>query len=324
MFRHVVMMRWTRRRPGRRQRHRRGLGGLPAAIPELRDYRFGHDVGSTRATSTSPSSPTSRRRRLPRLPRPPAAPGLIAERITPHLAERAAVQFGGGPVRPDEPGGGVRGQAELPCSSTRGGAPVRASTTVAGSRPTSCEAPRRERPLGVGDVVEAEQRADRVAAQRRPARRGRVGSSGSARTDGVEVRQPGPDPGPVDEAVEHPLLDGPGLVAAGGHVPRHRAAGGPSGCRRRGPARRPTPRRCAAPARRPSTAPARRPTRGRSSWVSRMRSIASVDRRPSSPASSAASSPARLASVPLMRRSPVASLCWNTSPRAGDCQKSPE
>ena len=42
----------------------------------------------------------------------------------------------------------------------------------------------------------------------------------------------------------------------------------------------------------------------------------------SSPAD--ASSPARVAAVPLIRRSPVTGLYWNTSPRAGDPGKLPE
>ena len=60
MFRHVVMFRWTAdTTPADVSAIVEGLGGLPAAIAEIRDYRFGHDAGSTRATSTSSSSPTS-------------------------------------------------------------------------------------------------------------------------------------------------------------------------------------------------------------------------------------------------------------------------
>ena len=49
MFRHVVMFRWTAdTTPADGRAIAEGLGGLPAAIPEIRDYRFGHDVGDQR------------------------------------------------------------------------------------------------------------------------------------------------------------------------------------------------------------------------------------------------------------------------------------
>ena len=95
MFRHVVMMRWTPdTTPADVNAITEGLGGLPAAIPELRDYRFGHDVGLNEGNfdfavvadfNDADDYLVYRDHPLHR--------AVIAERIAPHLAERSAVQF---------------------------------------------------------------------------------------------------------------------------------------------------------------------------------------------------------------------------------------
>ena len=95
MFRHVVMMRWS---PGTTSADVNAiveaLGGLPAAIAELRDYRFGHDVGINEGNfdfavvadfADADDYIVYRDHPLHR--------AVIAERIAPHLAERAAVQY---------------------------------------------------------------------------------------------------------------------------------------------------------------------------------------------------------------------------------------
>ena len=95
MFRHVVMMRWT---PDTTTADVNsiieGLGGLPAAIPELRDYRFGHDVGLNEgnfdfavvADFNDADDYLVYRDH-------PLHKAVITDRIAPHLAERSAVQF---------------------------------------------------------------------------------------------------------------------------------------------------------------------------------------------------------------------------------------
>jgi hypothetical protein len=95
MFRHVVMFRWTPdTTPADVSAIVEGLGGLPGAIPELREYRFGHDAGinpgnfdfAVVADFQSADDYVVYRDH-------PLHRALIAERITPHVAERAAVQF---------------------------------------------------------------------------------------------------------------------------------------------------------------------------------------------------------------------------------------
>jgi hypothetical protein len=95
MLRHVVMFRWTAdTSPTDVSAIVEGLGGLPAAIPEIRDYRFGHDVGINDGNfdfvvvadfSSADDYVVYRDHPLHR--------ALISERIAAHVAERAAVQF---------------------------------------------------------------------------------------------------------------------------------------------------------------------------------------------------------------------------------------
>jgi hypothetical protein len=95
MFRHVVMMRWTDgTTPADVSAVIEGLGGLPAAIAEIRDYRFGPDAEVNDgnfdfvvvADFDSVDDYLVYRNH-------PVHRALIAERITPHLAERVAVQY---------------------------------------------------------------------------------------------------------------------------------------------------------------------------------------------------------------------------------------
>ena len=95
MFRHVVMFRWTPdTTPADVSAIAEGLGGLPAAIPEIRDYRFGDDAGINAGNydfvvvADFESADDYLVYRDDPLHR-----ALIAERIAGHVAERAAVQF---------------------------------------------------------------------------------------------------------------------------------------------------------------------------------------------------------------------------------------
>ena len=98
--RHDALDRRTPRRPTCRPIIE-GLGGLPAAIAEIRDYRFGPDAEINEgnfdfvvvADFESAEDYLVYRDH-------PVHRALIAERIAPHLAERAAVQYYS---RPDQP-----------------------------------------------------------------------------------------------------------------------------------------------------------------------------------------------------------------------------
>jgi Stress responsive A/B Barrel Domain len=95
MFRHVVLMSWTEgTTPADVTAIAEALGGLPAAIAELRDYRFGHDVGINEGNfdfavvadfEDADDYVVYRDHPLHR--------AIIAERIAPHLAARASVQY---------------------------------------------------------------------------------------------------------------------------------------------------------------------------------------------------------------------------------------
>jgi hypothetical protein len=93
-LRHVVLFRWNE---GTTAEHiaaiEDGLAGLPAAIPELVAYRFGSDAGladgnwdfAVVADLVSVEDYITYRDH-------PVHQAVIAERIRPHIAERAAVQ----------------------------------------------------------------------------------------------------------------------------------------------------------------------------------------------------------------------------------------
>lgn len=95
MIRHVVMFRFTpETTPADVASIVEGLGGLPAAIPEIADYRFGPDIGvndgnfdfAVVADFSSNDDYLAYRDH-------PLHRAVIAERIAPHVASRAAVQF---------------------------------------------------------------------------------------------------------------------------------------------------------------------------------------------------------------------------------------
>jgi hypothetical protein len=95
MFRHVVMFRWNE---GTTAEHvkaaEEGLAELPSAIPELRAYAFGPDAGINEgnfdfavvADFDDAAGYVAYRDH-------PAHQAVLAERLRPHIAERAAVQF---------------------------------------------------------------------------------------------------------------------------------------------------------------------------------------------------------------------------------------
>jgi hypothetical protein len=95
MIRHTVMFRW---KAGTTRADvaalGEALGGLPAAIAEIRDFRFGHDIGVNDGNfdfvvvadfADTDDYLAYRDHPLHR--------ALVSERIAPHVAERAAVQF---------------------------------------------------------------------------------------------------------------------------------------------------------------------------------------------------------------------------------------
>lgn len=95
MLRHVVMMRWT---PTTTPEHiaavQVGLGALPAAIPEIREYRFGPDAGLNEGNydfvvvadfETAADYVAYRDH--------PQHRTVITERIADHVAARASVQY---------------------------------------------------------------------------------------------------------------------------------------------------------------------------------------------------------------------------------------
>lgn len=93
-FRHVVMFRW---KPGTSAAQlaelERGLQALPAQVPEIRSYRYGADARAAEgnfdfAIVADFADVDAWRRYVAH----PAHQKLIAERIRPILAERAAVQ----------------------------------------------------------------------------------------------------------------------------------------------------------------------------------------------------------------------------------------
>jgi hypothetical protein len=95
VIRHVVLLRWRQgTTPSDVNAVSEGLGGLPAAIPEIRDYRFGHDLGVNQgnydyavvADFASVEDYLVYRDH-------PVHRALIDERITPHLDGRAAIQY---------------------------------------------------------------------------------------------------------------------------------------------------------------------------------------------------------------------------------------
>lgn len=95
MFRHVVLLRWVEGvDPAAVDAVLEGLAGLPTAIPELRSYVFGADAGLNEgnfdlgivADFDSAEGYLVYRDH-------PAHQAVIAERIAPILAGRAAVQY---------------------------------------------------------------------------------------------------------------------------------------------------------------------------------------------------------------------------------------
>ena len=95
MIRHAVMFRFKAdTTPADIAAIVEGLGGLPSAIPEIVDYRFGRDIGvndgnfdfAVVADFADTDDYLVYRDH-------PSHRALIAERIAPHIESRAAVQF---------------------------------------------------------------------------------------------------------------------------------------------------------------------------------------------------------------------------------------
>ena len=95
MFRHVVLITWKPDATEAQKGSVAGeLGKLPGVIDVIRGYRFGHDIGVNTGNfdfvvvadfADAEDYIAYRDHPLHR--------ALVAERIAPHVAERAAVQF---------------------------------------------------------------------------------------------------------------------------------------------------------------------------------------------------------------------------------------
>jgi hypothetical protein len=95
MLRHVATFRWTDSTTDDDiAAVEKGLAGLPGAIPAISDYRFGRDAGINEGAfdfavvadfETAADYLVYRDH--------PTHMALLAERIAPHVAERASIQF---------------------------------------------------------------------------------------------------------------------------------------------------------------------------------------------------------------------------------------
>ncbi len=95
MFRHVVLLKWTESATaGERQAVLDGLATMPAAIPEIRAYRFGPDAGAAEGNhDVAVVADFEDKAGYLVYATHPAHVALITEKIRPILAARAAVQY---------------------------------------------------------------------------------------------------------------------------------------------------------------------------------------------------------------------------------------
>lgn len=95
MLRHVALFRWIDDvTPEQVDAVSTGLGALPAAIPELRAYRFGPDLGLAAGNfGYAVVADVDDADAWAAYTDHPAHRAVIAERIRPILASRAAVQL---------------------------------------------------------------------------------------------------------------------------------------------------------------------------------------------------------------------------------------
>lgn len=95
MFRHVVVLTWVPEATAEQRRAvLEGLATLPAAIPEIRDYRFGEDAGLVPGNaSLAVVADFDDAAGYQVYASHPEHLRVIAERIRPILAARTAVQY---------------------------------------------------------------------------------------------------------------------------------------------------------------------------------------------------------------------------------------
>jgi len=95
VLRHVVLLRWKPgTSAGQKRAVRDGLAALPAAIPQIRSYRFGDDVAISEGNfEFAIVADFDSRSDFQTYAAHAAHQKLIAERIRPILQERAAVQY---------------------------------------------------------------------------------------------------------------------------------------------------------------------------------------------------------------------------------------
>jgi hypothetical protein len=94
-FRHVVMFRWkAATSESQLAELERALAALPSEVAEIRSYRFGRDAGKAEGNfDFAIVADFADREAWQRYVAHPAHQKLIAERIRPILAERAATQY---------------------------------------------------------------------------------------------------------------------------------------------------------------------------------------------------------------------------------------
>lgn len=93
-FRHVVLFTFTAEATGEQRRAvLDGLAALPSQIPEIRGFRFGVDAGLAEGNAdVAVVADFDDRAAYQTYARHPAHQALVAERIRPILAARAAAQ----------------------------------------------------------------------------------------------------------------------------------------------------------------------------------------------------------------------------------------
>ena len=95
MLRHVVLFSWTTESTGKQiRRMTEEMAGLPAAIPQIRDYRFGPDAGINEGNFDFALVADFDNAEDYRAYRDhPVHRAFIEQHVTPILAQRAAIQY---------------------------------------------------------------------------------------------------------------------------------------------------------------------------------------------------------------------------------------
>ncbi len=237
----------------------------------------------------------------------------------PPFARHVATLTGPGPAAtpeqwsyPSEPGAqqpprGIRGKRRVGVVTGRNR--YAGEGIDRGNQPVVLQHPSRARSPVRGDVVDAEHGADGMPT-------GETSTPGSgpehlARYRTVQVGHRRAHPSDARGAPEEAALDVAGSWRRAAAAPSPSAAGAPSGCRLHGRARCPRAGRSSRPSSSPIQITGSPPKPSDRACASRIRSTQSM---PAGRPRCAVSRPASAAVVPLIRRSPVASLCLEDQP----------